>query len=68
MSESDQSLLQTLLVAQVVHLGKTLRTEDLSKGKTVSGTGYYEKEAIKLIRAQRPLVLQLLAELPPAGG
>ena len=68
MNEDVRSLVETLLVAQVVQLGKTLRAEDLANKKHVSGTGYYEKEAIRLIRAQQPLVLQLLAEQPPAGG
>lgn len=54
----EQDKLDTLLVAQVQILAKLIQAE---KG-TVTTSGYYVPEAVKLISQSRERILQMLSE------
>lgn len=63
----DRDLLEKLLTAQVLALGKMLTAEALARG--VSGGGDRVGEAIRLIRReQADVIRELLAPPPPETG
>ena len=57
----EKELLETLLVAQVLALSRSLHAEQLEKGNHRMG-GDYTREAVTLIAQTRPDVLRLLAQ------
>lgn len=57
---SDTATLQTLLVAQVLTLAKTLETMDKVKERSVAMN--YKREAVRLLKQESAEVLALLAE------
>jgi hypothetical protein len=58
--ENNTELLQTLLVAQILILAKTIETEKKAKGS--SSTDHYVGEAIQQINRERANILRRLAE------
>lgn len=57
----DNKTLETLLVAQVLTLAKTLELMDMANDKKIFGHNY-ERDAARRIAQQRADVLALLAE------
>lgn len=56
----NKELLETLLVAQVLALAKTIEIQKAAKG--ASSTDHYVGDAISEIRQQRASILQRLAQ------
>ena len=54
----SQELLENILTAEILILGKMLKAEKLAKG--VKSTSDYTSEAASLIRQKRSSLLQLL--------
>ena len=60
----EKELLETLLVAQVLTLAKTIEIRENSGGSSVSKD--FIAAAARLVAQKRPEVLRLLLETPPS--
>ena len=60
----EKELLETLLVAQVLTLAKTIEIRENSGGNSVSKD--FTLAAVRLVAQRRPEVLRLLLETPPS--